>query len=160
MSKKRPRINTDLLEQTMVHIEEHPEDHNQKYWGNKAPCGTKFCFAGNAAVLNGAKPLWDDIAESISVRDPEGHWKTVLSFPMRAVYWEDEYSQERADSPFRYGRDILGLTEDEADELFNGYNTVEVLRRMVDTFISRQRARDEKKRSKRAAKEAKARAAG
>lgn len=43
--------NTELLQQTMQFIKDHPEQHDQaSYWTN---CGTPSCFAGWALHLNG-----------------------------------------------------------------------------------------------------------
>lgn len=41
--------NIELLEQTMRHIKDYPEAHDQSHW----MCGTTACFAGWAAVLAG-----------------------------------------------------------------------------------------------------------
>lgn len=43
--------NVELLQQTMQHIKDHPEQHDQHIWVNS--CGTAGCFAGWAALLSG-----------------------------------------------------------------------------------------------------------
>jgi hypothetical protein len=60
---ERTMINTELLEQTMRHIIDNPQAHDQTIWATE--CGTTACFAGWACLLSGAKPQrwlweWDD----------------------------------------------------------------------------------------------------
>jgi hypothetical protein len=46
--------NTELLQETMQYIKDHPQQHDQSVWMNE--CGTAGCFLGWAAILSG-KPL-------------------------------------------------------------------------------------------------------
>jgi hypothetical protein len=50
--------NVDLLEATMVHVETHPEGHDQTAWGRRTPCGTALCFADRALELSGRVTAW------------------------------------------------------------------------------------------------------
>lgn len=50
--------NIELLQQTMQHIKDHPEEHNQATWINISKCGTAACFAGRAALLSGRR-TWE-----------------------------------------------------------------------------------------------------
>jgi hypothetical protein len=54
MSEIKPNI--QLLDSVMLHIETNPEQWDQTNWR----CGTKFCFAGHAAIMSGWKPVQDD----------------------------------------------------------------------------------------------------
>ncbi len=59
------QINTELLEKVMLHIDDHPEQHDQGMWVSMADddergvmnrewawnCGTTACFAGWTALL-------------------------------------------------------------------------------------------------------------
>lgn len=53
--------NIELLQQTLQHIEDHPEEWNQHTWYTDDPellpsgnqCGTAACFAGTAIILAG-----------------------------------------------------------------------------------------------------------
>jgi hypothetical protein len=47
-------VNITLLRRTLSQIETHPELWDQADWRNETSCGTSHCFAGWAAVLNGA----------------------------------------------------------------------------------------------------------
>lgn len=44
--------NVELLQETMQHIIDHPEQHYQSQWVTE-PCGTAACFAGRAALRSG-----------------------------------------------------------------------------------------------------------
>lgn len=46
-----PERNVELLQKTMQHIKDHPEQHWQDIWVNE--CGTAACFCGWAALLSG-----------------------------------------------------------------------------------------------------------
>ena len=43
--------NKELIERTMQHIVDHPEEHDQRTWISNA-CGTVACFAGWALLLD------------------------------------------------------------------------------------------------------------
>ena len=45
--------NTELLQQTMQYIINHPDQHDQADWAVQHDCGTTACFAGWAAILSG-----------------------------------------------------------------------------------------------------------
>jgi len=45
--------NIELLQQTMQHIKDHPDQHVQDIWAGHYECGTVACFAGWAALLSG-----------------------------------------------------------------------------------------------------------
>ena len=46
-----PERNIELLQQTMQHILDHPEQHDQTIWMNE--CRTVACFAGWTCLLSG-----------------------------------------------------------------------------------------------------------
>lgn len=118
-------IDVELLERTMSFIEQHPELHDQEDWFN--PCKTAYCFAGHAALLSGVEEpksaglegddIWGVTADNKSVvlddegDDPEG---------TRSISY---YAQER-----------LGLSFRQANAMFSGFNSREVLRHLVDAL--------------------------
>lgn len=73
-------VNTELLRQTLEHIENYPETWNQGAW-----CGTSQCFAGWAVTLAGmqADPELDNVAvddmpeDLASAVDPDVEYVTV-----------------------------------------------------------------------------------
>lgn len=83
-----PRLNIDLLTQVLERIESDPEHWDQQYWFRANECGTTYCFAGWACVLDGK------IAEGAVGNDPH------------SFGWYDE------------GKASLGLTKLEANALF------------------------------------------
>lgn len=115
-----PRPNATLLNLTLDHILAHPETWNQLLFR----CETGMCFAGWACELDGGK------------------W----AFPLGAgcnnetflVACDDDDAgdtfeldgQEVVDVEIR-ARRILGVTEDQGDELFQADNDILDLRRMV-----------------------------
>lgn len=117
--------NYPLLRKTMEHIEAHPEEHDQRYWGLQTPCGTTMCFAGHAVVLAGLTPVWnkDDRyflaeGEMIAAIDEEG------------TRWSVQVGAARA----------LGLGPDEADELFQECGDLNAVRRVVGAYLAEEGA--------------------
>lgn len=124
-------LNIWLLRETLAAIEAHPEQHHQ----GDFRCRSGMCFAGWAAQLAGGVWLVEEPVDpgELAYRDvdllkaelddgDDAHWNgahSVVSASLRA-------------------RRVLGLTGLQADLLFNGLNTVEQLRELVDEF-----ARDE-----------------
>lgn len=98
--------NTELLEQVMQHITDHPEKHSQEEWF----CGTAACFAGWACLMSGWKQVEVD-----SVR---------VTRPGVSSYADTVATAE------------LGLEEHEANRLFDGANTRDMLRLMVKDLVN------------------------
>lgn len=110
-----PELNVERLRGTLQRIEDNPSEWNQATWR----CGTQMCFAGHACNEAGAE--WDgDFVVSTRVRnEQEGQdeWQPI---------------SDRA-------REVLGLTDQEANVMFAGYNTIDDLRLMVEWIITRRR---------------------
>ena len=107
-------INTELLQQTLTYITDHPEEHHQESWLTQ--CGTPSCFAGwacalgglqTARVANGGSIFFEDT--KCVARDADGHEKYV-----RAA-----------------AEELLGLTRAQSYALFHGDNTLEMIELMV-----------------------------
>lgn len=104
----RPTLNVPLLRKTLEHIEAHPEEHDQCTW--RSPCGSTMCFAGHAAVINGAAMVGEAV-----VLTPEGDERPVST----------------------YAAKILGLTCGEAEELFYDCSYLDEVRVVVTDLIER-----------------------
>lgn len=108
-------INTDLLLEIREQITSHPETHDQNQWGRRTACGTTHCIAGWAIVLSGATFDWT------SVYNTAGTSVTVND----GAYRIEEYAACE-----------MGLSEDEADDLFFEYDNAEALA-MLDELIEK-----------------------
>lgn len=95
---KVPKLNVKLLRRIQRHIVAEPRRYEQSVYGDtvtgkKAPtCGTQGCIAGWAVFLS----------------TPKSKWQTWI---------EEKYCQMKGTAT-----DLLGLTENEADELFSDTN--------------------------------------
>lgn len=99
-------INRELLVQTLAQVLLHPEQHDQAWW-RRINCNTTMCFGGWACQLAG------------------GQWATVGNLTDTLIATDDDlkrnvYTFEGVrvvDASTRAQR-VLGLTEEQADELF------------------------------------------
>lgn len=103
-------INVTLLRQVLAHIETNPEVWDQGEWR----CDTGMCFAGWTGELAGGK--WITEADSMFA-------------PYMVVERDDHLDHVRYLSEVGYAVDVeeratrlLGLTEDQADDLFTSAN--------------------------------------
>lgn len=132
-------INEALLRKTMEKIEELPayrdnqatEVWNQYSWitvfennNVAATCGTAACFAGWAAILDGAQI---DLTNANAL--------VKLTPELRAQYPEFQGLKYDTIHVSEYSRVVLGLHIDQASRLFWAGNDKEDLRKIVDEFI-------------------------
>lgn len=109
-----PTPNVDLLRRTLAYIEEHPKEWKQDTWR----CGTTACFAGHAAMLDGG--MWASSGSSALVARPDDLPSRIYTFGgMDLVPVEDRAQR------------VLGLTDEQAFDLFRGSNSLNDLRRIV-----------------------------
>lgn len=100
--------NVELLERTMQHISDHPENHAQEMWFSENDCGTAACFAGWACLLSGLEAV-NAGCRSAEVTTPHGvHGVAAVE-----------------------AKKLLGITHDEADIIFDANNSADMLRLMV-----------------------------
>lgn len=111
--------NVALLRETLAHIEAHPGEWDQSVYR----CQTGLCFAGHAAVLAGGR--W---------ADPGGqtHPTSLVAEPADDA---DRTYAVTGFGPVTHVADratrVLGLTTDQADDLFDPSNTLAYLRSRV-----------------------------
>jgi hypothetical protein len=111
-----PERNVELLEETMQYIKDHPELHRQGWWFTKQSCGTAACFAGWAVTLKGYMPVFD-----------VGDWRAeVVALPG---------DRREFDTPY-LAQQLLGLTLNERETLFEASNTSEMLELMVKDLVN------------------------
>lgn len=116
-----PTPNVPLLRKTLEHIEHHPKEWNQAEWR----CGSGMCFAGWACTFDGGQWAFDAAnpgvqgVQDLLIAEPED-----AAFAWTVADRSVVHTEERAIR-------VLGLTDDQADALFAGSNTLDDLRRMV-----------------------------
>lgn len=105
-------VDIQKLDKALQRIAEHPEEWRQGSWGRRAAgCGTAGCLAYHVGVVDGAE-----------------------------IRWSDEYDGQSAIAgvagvhPSTYAQRALGLTDEQADNLFHGGNDMAVLRAMRDAL--------------------------
>lgn len=94
-----PVRNKDLFNQIASTIEQDPDSYCQSVWGEEIDlgCGTAHCIAGHAVAIKGY-------------------------LPFRHEYWGQVWAVQEPGKPistFDLAMQLLGLTRDEADTLFD-----------------------------------------
>lgn len=80
-------VNTELLEKTMQHIKDNPDQHMQSTWCNPAggafnhSCETTACFAGWAMILSGKYKAHQ--VEELSAKSQE------VAAELLGISWEE-----------------------------------------------------------------------
>ena len=100
-------VNVLRLVGAFVSIERNPEMWDQGKCARRTECGTTFCFFGWVCVNASFEPVWM-FGQASLVRDPATGY---------------------AEWVFDTARDLLGLTNEAADRLFAGENTLDDLYR-------------------------------
>ena len=102
-------VNVELLQKTLDTIKANPRHWDQSYWH----CGSSHCFAGFAELIANDIPIETHEEDLLNMRYNK---KLGVSTPIEA---------ER----------LLGISDEDGDVLFFGYNTLEQLERMVAHLI-------------------------
>lgn len=106
-----PVRNVELLERVMQHIQDHPEQHNQREWIEN-DCGTAACFAGWAVQFSDMQAV-QTLTYGV-FRDAAG-----------GLYSTGEAAER-----------VLGLTFEEALALFDARNGRHELALMVKDLVN------------------------
>lgn len=109
------RVNLTLLRDALDRIEAEPQHWNQHAWAARTTCGTTYCLAGWTCVLAGHHIDWDNAIYADDAEDA----------PMEAITLTNGWLISAA------AQRLLGLTDAEADRLFDGHNTLPELHRMA-----------------------------
>lgn len=121
------RINWPLLDKVLDHIRAHPEQHQQQQFR----CETGMCVAGWAAELAGRKwafPAGLGWPSSLVLAEPGELFVKTTGDGAYVVECFDAASA------------LLGLTETDAYDLFEGSNTLSDIERIVDELRARDAA--------------------
>ena len=148
------RKNIPLLRKTLEGVTADPLQWTQRHWRDVTDvtvtndqnvsfhCGSACCFAGHAALLNGARwtvPSGDigniKLVECVTVTDDEFE-------SLKQHYGKDAFENRFTVSVSMYARWALGLTSLEAHDLFKARNTLDDLTNIVNRYIAEQEAID------------------
>jgi hypothetical protein len=99
-----PAPNVPLLWAVLQHIDEQPLSWTQSSWAARGLFGDMHCFAGHAVRISGHRFAWSDETETSCALDDRGLRVCVGSL----------------------ARDLLGLTGDEAVDLFYAEDRAEI----------------------------------
>lgn len=101
-------VNVPLLRKVLEHITEHPNEHDQTEWATRVEdCGTTMCVAGHAVAMTGYEIIWP------------AHSGTAATCERDGDLWGRSIEGAAMEE--------LGLSSDQADQLFSGVNTLEGL---------------------------------
>lgn len=143
----RPALNRELLVRVLDTIERNPERHDQDMWRShtcdyddtchcearyddtrvtqhEPRCKTIMCFAGWAAELAGG--CWVNEESSALFAEPHDPSEDVSYSASRGIYVVEAATRARR---------LLGLTDEEADELFLECDTLEDIRECVHDLL-------------------------
>jgi hypothetical protein len=137
--------NVPLLRATFAVIKNHPEHWDQGDWR----CSTGMCFAGWASVIAGAEFVVPHaLLDSLEPLEVQGHRVNPQGIACLVRHPLAEHhccvvstsASERlvALTGMRvnaFAQQALGLTEDQADALFDSGNSLPTLERMVEILI-------------------------
>lgn len=120
-----PTPNLPLLRKVLDHIDAHPDEWYQATWGiqtERSACGTAFCIAGHAIAMSGEHVVSFDSGGSMLV---DGEDYIVVE------------GVGEVEAPEYIGSRLLGLTSEEADDLFAGNCTREAVQRHAEAIAAR-----------------------
>jgi hypothetical protein len=116
----QPTIDVPRLRKELEYVTIHPERWNQHQWIQQTACGTVGCLAGNTVLHAGAQPLFgynnsdhDDQASFVEIERGDDRHRTSVS---------------------RAARELLGLTDDQAEDLFHPLNSLHRLWSLAARF--------------------------
>lgn len=124
-------INVELAESLLERLREHPEEHDQSLWGWKGKnvdggCRTLMCAAGTVCFLTGADIIWEPQANGTMIADfIHSH---TLPTHARDGKLEQTYIPHAA-------RELLGLTQAQADDLFYNADNLEDVEQILLPLI-------------------------
>lgn len=126
----------NLLHQELRHATIYPEKHDQSVWfkqidgvaGAEPACGTFGCLAGNTILHSGEKLDWRFMPEDTETWGYDYLTPDEVKELPETVegHWTAEHTAS-GESAFDRGRELLGLTRHQADKLFEGDNTLDIL---------------------------------
>jgi hypothetical protein len=132
-------INVALLRRTLQWVQEHPEHWNQRRWAVESRCGTAFCFAGAALFLTEAQFTFGD-AVNTGTGASYADFVLMSSLPPDVQEGCDSVGSSAAEEDDRVwiseaARELLGLSYEQANDLFDAYNSLGDLEDIVGKLV-------------------------
>lgn len=121
--------NEVLIDKVLTYLKEHPKEWEQGSW--VTDCGTQACFAGHAMLLSGYGIGYATVHQADETQ--EGHdcdyWDCK-----KVAYFVNPLGHRVRDEDLEANR-LLGLTEDEGDEIYyRQFSNVEDLREHLNNI--------------------------
>lgn len=118
-------INAELASKTLAEIKADLDHHRQVTWAAETDCGTAYCFGARATVISGIPIKVDELGAYILPQDvPDG---------VEGITWTFRDDRITVKS---VATSLLGLDEEQADRLFDPFNEVEDLEKIVNDLIT------------------------
>lgn len=114
--------NATKIREVLDHIVDHPEQWYQSLYAVQMACGTAYCAAGLAVILNGHKVQWYTDVVEVGASTSEVVFKDDAPYSIRDIH---ELAQEE-----------LELTEEEADLFFDQDNSLDNLWDLANQFTN------------------------
>ncbi len=114
--------NAELAYRVLDQIDQHPESWNQGEWYRKEACGTVACFAGWAVEFNNYDIALSEEQPALSGRPAHRYGRFVHGIAGRRTFRD-------------VAAEVLGITDLDADDLFDATNTREELGELVLEFF-------------------------
>lgn len=109
--------NAVKIRAVLDYIADHPKEWNQSTYGVRTDCGSAYCAAGHAIVLNGHKIVWWEADESLYRSDHAIDKETGLSRSIHNLATRE-----------------LEFSVHEASEFFDEFNTLGDLWTLANKF--------------------------
>lgn len=138
-------FNVKLAREIIAWIKAHPETWDQELYVNRrASCGTAYCFAGHAVLMTQGDVFIDESLVDTAKRDYSSVFLDRLSKTLRDDLLEDpdvlvsvfaiDGEMMSVVEVHETAMFLLGLTDEQADELFQGSNTLADLEAYIDEY--------------------------
>jgi len=112
-------IDFERLDAAITYASEHPAEFDMYTWFKQTRCGTTACLAGTALLQAGYEPRFtaSGRAEDVDLLDADGDPYSITAA------WRDGVAYPVSET----AAELLGLTVDQADEIFNLADLDEVI---------------------------------
>lgn len=115
-------INFERLDAAITYAAAHPAEFDMWDWFKETSCGTVACLAGTALIQAGYEPRFSASGRIKLTTVVRTYFDGTYEAEAAAV-WREGVAYPVAET----AAELLGLTEEQADEIFNACDLVEVI---------------------------------